>query len=184
MASSKNLSKFLALLLRHHPEAAGLTLDEHGWADVDALIKGVNDTGKYHLDRALLEEIVQTDEKQRYQLDREKNRIRAYQGHSVPVDAELTPAVPPEFLFHGTGEPSVASILRQGLLPMGRLYVHLSKDPTSAQKVGARHGKPHIFRVAAGRMYRQHYAFFLSGNGVWLTKTVPPAFLEENKTPL
>lgn len=36
-----NISRYIALLLRHHPEKAGLCLDKHGWADVEALIQGV-----------------------------------------------------------------------------------------------------------------------------------------------
>ena len=40
--SNKKLSKFLSLVLRHEPGAAGIQLDEHGWADVKELIQGVN----------------------------------------------------------------------------------------------------------------------------------------------
>ena len=35
----KKMSVFLSLVLRHQPDAAGITLDEHGWADVEALIE-------------------------------------------------------------------------------------------------------------------------------------------------
>jgi len=31
-------SKFISLVLRHQPDAAGITVDAHGWADVDALL--------------------------------------------------------------------------------------------------------------------------------------------------
>ena len=34
-------SHFLSLVLRHKPEAAGITLDSHGWAEVDALLAGM-----------------------------------------------------------------------------------------------------------------------------------------------
>ena len=34
-------SRYLSYLLRHHPEAAGITLDAHGWADVDQLLAGM-----------------------------------------------------------------------------------------------------------------------------------------------
>lgn len=62
----KETSKFISLILRHRPEAAGIVLDEHGWADVDELIRGINGAGRHRLDRELLEEIVREDEKQRY----------------------------------------------------------------------------------------------------------------------
>lgn len=173
------LSRFLCLILRHKPEAVGITLDEHGWADVDALMQGVNQSGTYRLDRALLEQIVREDDKQRYSFSEDGTRIRANQGHSVPVDVELTEAEPPELLYHGTAERFAERIREEGLQPISRLYVHLSKDKATAAKVGTRHGKLHIFVVHAGEMARQGYPFLLSANGVWLTKYVHPEFLED-----
>lgn len=176
--SNKKLSVFISLILRHKPEAAGITLDEHGWANVDELIKGINSAG-YRIDMPLLEEIVKTDNKQRYSFSEDKTLIRANQGHSVKVDVGLKECEPPEQLFHGTGERFAAAIRKEGLKPMSRLYVHLSKDRETAEKVGARHGKPHIFFVHSGKMFRQGYKFYLSENGVWLTESVPPEFLGE-----
>lgn len=172
------LSKFLALILRHKPEAAGITLDSHGWADVDALLAGMTAAG-HPIDRAMLEEIVRTDEKGRYAFSEDGKRIRAVQGHSVSVDADLRETAPPEYLYHGTAERFAAAIRAEGLKSMSRLYVHLSGDTETARKVGQRHGKPHIFRIPAAEMAKQGYAFYQAENGVWLTKTVPPAFLEE-----
>ena len=51
---------------------------------------------------------------------------------------------PPEVLYHGTGEKYAASIDAQGLLPKGRLYIHLSGDEDTARSVGIRHGRPVI----------------------------------------
>ena len=48
----------------------------------------------------------------------------------------------------------------------------------TAITVGKRHGKPVVYQVAAGRMARAGYAFYLSANGVWLTKEVPVEFLQ------
>ena len=179
MKDLKKTSIFISLILRHRPEAIGISLDEHGWADVDELIKGINKTDDYNIDMGILEEIVRTDNKQRYSFNEEKTKIRANQGHSINVDVELKEAEPPEQLFHGTGEKYVASIRKEGLIPKSRLYVHLSKDKETAEKVGARHGKPHIFFVHSGKMFRAGYKFYLSENGVWLTKAVPPEFLGE-----
>ena len=94
-------SRFLSLVLRHKPEAAGITLDSHGWAEVDALLAGM--APRHTLTMAQLEEIVRTDDKQRYAFNDSKTKIRANQGHSVPVDVELTECEPPELLYHGTG---------------------------------------------------------------------------------
>ena len=170
-------SKFMSLILRHKPEAIGIRLDEHGWAKVDELIAGIAKTRKFNME--MLEEIVRTDEKQRYSFSEDKKRIRANQGHSVPVDVELEEAEPPEELWHGTGEKYESSIDAQGLIPKSRLYVHLSKDRETAVKVGQRHGKPVLYIVLSGEMRRDGYRFYLSKNGVWLTKKVPAKYLKK-----
>lgn len=177
--SFKRTSKFISLILRHKPEQIGITLDEHGWANVDELIEGIRQTQPF--DREMLEEIVATDEKQRYSFNEDGTLIRANQGHSIPVDVELENKEPPEILFHGTDEKYVSSIEKQGLIPKSRLYVHLSKDEETAKKVGSRHGKPIIYTVKSGQMHRDGVPFFLSANGVWLVKQVPVEYLEKNK---
>ena len=175
----KNTSKFISLILRHKPEAIGIALDEHGWANVQELIDGVNRTGAHWLDMETLEEIVQTDEKQRYSFNEDHTLIRANQGHSVQVDVELEEKVPPAILWHGTGEKYVPSIDRQGLIPKSRLYVHLSEDAETARKVGSRHGKPVIYEIDCFKMNEDGYRFYLSANGIWLTKSVPVKYMRK-----
>jgi putative RNA 2'-phosphotransferase len=171
------MSKFLSLVLRHKPEAIGLTLAANGWADVDELITRANQQGK-RLTRPLLEEIVATNDKKRFAFSADGTKIRASQGHSVTVDLELKPQTPPETLFHGTATRFLDGIKQQGLLPGSRQHVHLSLDEETAIKVGQRHGKPIILRIRSGEMHRSGREFFLSENGVWLTASVPPEFLE------
>lgn len=175
----RGTSKFISLILRHKPEVIGITLDEHGWADVHVLIDGVNATGRHHLTQETLEEIVRTDEKQRYAFNEDHTRIRANQGHSISVDVELEQRPPPPVLYHGTGEKYVVAIDRQGLIPKGRLYVHLSADVGTARKVGSRHGKSVIYQVDCQRMAADGYLFYLSANHVWLTKVVPAQYLSK-----
>ena len=170
-----NTGKFIALILRHKPEVIGIHLDEHGWANVDELIAGISKTQEFNM--AMLEEIVRTDNKQRYSFNDDKTKIRANQGHSIPVDVELEQKMPPDVLWHGTGEKYVSSIEAEGLIPKTRLYVHLSSDPDTAIKVGSRHGKPIVYEVAAKKMQADGYVFFQSVNGVWLTKQVPVKYL-------
>lgn len=145
--SSKNslteTSKFISLILRHKPETIGIQLDEHGWANVDELIRGISRTRAFDMD--MLEEIVRTDEKKRYSFNEDHTLIRANQGHSIPVDVELEHKTPPDVLYHGTGEKYTASIDEIGLIPKSRLYVHLSSDAETAKKVGSRHGRPVIY---------------------------------------
>ena len=168
-------SRYISFILRHKPEAAGIHLDQNGWANVAELIRGVSKT--HPLDMALLEEIVATDDKQRYSFDESKTRIRANQGHSIPVDVELEELEPPEKLWHGTATKYVADIAQSGLLAKSRLYVHLSPDYDTAVKVGSRHGSPVVFAVNAKQMYHDGYRFYKSANNVWLTKYVPPFYL-------
>lgn len=176
MIDLTSTGKYIALILRHKPETIGITLDEHGWAKVDELITGIQKT-RPEFNMEVLEEIVRTNNKQRYAFNEERTKIRANQGHSIHVDVELREAVPPEILYHGTGERAVPSILEQGLLPGNRLYVHMSTDVQTAINVGKRHGKPFAFCIQARRMQEDGFRFYLSENGVWLTKTVPPAYL-------
>lgn len=175
----KRTSCFLSLILRHKPETIGISLDEHGWANVAELIEGISKTREFNMD--ILEEIVRTDEKERYSFNEDKTLIRANQGHSIPVDVELEEVEPPEELWHGTGEKYVASIDEIGLIRKSRLYVHLSKDKETALKVGSRHGRPVLYTVKTKEMYQDGYTFFLSKNGVWLTKEVPVKYLEKIK---
>ncbi|MFN8443745.1 MAG: RNA 2'-phosphotransferase [Caldilineaceae bacterium] len=169
-------SKFLSLILRHQPETIGLTLDEAGWANVPELIERCNKHG-HKLTLALLEEIVGTNEKQRFAFNADKSRIRANQGHSLDVDLQLTPKVPPAILYHGTATRFLDSIKMQGLIPGSRQHVHLSADVETATKVGQRHGKPVVLEVQAGAMHAAGIVFYQSENGVWLTNHVPASYL-------
>ena len=175
----RNTSKFISLILRHKPETVGISLDEHGWADIQELIEGVNRADGHFLNMDVLEEIVRTDEKQRYSFNEVHTLIRANQGHSIPVDVEPEEKTPPDILWHGTGEKYVSSIDVQGLIPKSRLYVHLSADIPTAKKVGGRHGKPVIYEIDCRKMAEDGYRFYLSVNHVWLTKAVPPRYLKK-----
>lgn len=174
-----NISKYISLILRHKPETIGITLDEHGWADVGKLIEGIRNTQSLDFDMLTLEEIVRTDKKKRYSFNEDKTKIRANQGHSIPVDVELQEMIPPEYLWHGTAKKYVTSIREQGLISKSRLYVHLSGDMETAKAVGKRHGEPVIFKVLSGEMVRAGYKFYRSVNGVWLTNQVPVLYLED-----
>lgn len=172
-----NISRYMSLILRHKPEVIGITIDEHGWANVSELVDGIEKNDP-RFDLEMLEEIVNIDNKQRYSFNKDKTLIRANQGHSIPVDVELEEKEPPEFLYHGTGKKYVDSIEKIGLIPKSRLYVHLSNDVNTAEQVGKRHGKEIVYQVDAGQMYKDGYKFFLSVNNVWLTKEVPVKYLE------
>ena len=169
-------SKFLSLILRHQPEKIGLSLDANGWASIDDLLRLSTAKGR-PLTRALLDEVVETNDKQRFVFNEDRSMIRASQGHSVAVDLELSAVAPPPVLFHGTATRFLESIRVQGLLKGSRQHVHLSPDESTAIRVGQRHGKPVVLRIAAGRMQLEGHKFYRSANGVWLTDHVPPIFI-------
>lgn len=173
-------SKMLSKALRHDPARLGLHPDRAGWVTVDAVLRACAERG-ISLDRADLERVVATNDKQRFAFDEGRTRIRASQGHTIDVDLGLVPQAPPEILFHGTALAFVESILRHGLLRGGRNHVHLSADVETAVKVGARHGKPYVFEVATVRMVESGHAFVRSDNGVWLVEHVPADFLRAHR---
>ncbi len=170
------ISKFLSFVLRHKPEEIGIHLDQNGWVDVSDLIEKANNHG-VKFDREILDRVVATNAKKRFAFNATLDKIRASQGHSVEIHLGYTTQMPPEILYHGTGERSVPSILENGLEKRQRQHVHLSIDFETARKVGQRHGKPFVFKVLAAQMHNDNFQFFLSDNGVWLTEYVPAKYL-------
>lgn len=169
------LGRFLSLVLRHKPEAAGIELDGHGWADVEKLLDGVRRTGRRgYMDT--LERIVRENNKQRYSFNGDGTKIRANQGHSVQVDVELREAEPPPYLYHGTATRFLPAIRREGIRKMSRQHVHLSGDFGTAMAVGKRHGAPVVITIDAAAMARDGAAFYRSENGVWLCEYVEPRY--------
>ena len=173
-------SRFLSLVLRHQPEVIGLTLDPQGWADIDTLI--ALSGSKRRLDRDLIARVVAGNDKQRFAISADGQRIRASQGHSVAVDLMLPQSTPPAWLYHGTATRFLDAIRREGLKPGSRQHVHLSHAFDTAVKVGGRHGRPHVLHVDAARMAADGHVFMLSENGVWLTATVPVEYIDFDAT--
>lgn len=170
----EKMSKHLAWLLRHDKQAFqdGI-IDKDGWRIISELIK------EHGYSYELLDEIVKTNDKKRYEYNEGKSCIRARQGHSIPVDVGLTEAEPPKVLYHGTYTHVSKSIYRSGILKGRRLYVHLSKDRETALKVGSRHGTPFVLEIDAEQMYKDGVKFYISNNGVWMTEYVDSKYLHD-----
>jgi putative RNA 2'-phosphotransferase len=175
--NTKSISKFLSLILRHSPETVRLQLDAHGWVNVTTLLKQCAAHGR-RFSLAELEEVVATNDKQRFAFNEEKTMIRANQGHSIEVSLDLPAATPPDFLYHGTVSKFMADIKAKGLLKMNRQHVHLTDDLNTADKVGSRRGIPQILTIRSGQMHQDGMLFYLSENGVWLTDEVPAKYIE------
>lgn len=160
--------KRLAFLLRHDER---YQFDEHGWREVSDLIANHGYTME------LLDEIVETNNKKRYEYSEDKTMIRARQGHSVNVDVELKEMTPPDTLYHGTAETTVPAIMKEGILKMNRIHVHLSQTEETALNVGKRHGEPTVLKIDAKQMSEDGIKFYLSNNGIWLTDYVDPMYV-------
>ncbi len=154
----RRISKKLSLLLRHRPELYQLTLDEEGWCEVDALLSAFRQKGEL-LNRETLQAVVDNNDKKRFAISSDGQRIRASQGHSIPIDLGYEPAAPPEVLYHGTATRFLESILKTGLQKQQRHHVHLSADEATASKSRqpARYARPAKSRC---RCYASERIFF------------------------
>jgi len=173
-----NLTKIsvkLSFLLRHCKEPVYIDLNG-GWVSVDTIIDVLRKRFP-DVDRDVIEEIVRTDSKTRYSFDPTGTKIRANQGHSIPgVLIDMAQPEPPEFLYHGTAKRFLESILEKGLIPRSRNYVHISSDIETATTVGKRHGDPVILVIRARDFVADGNELYISDNGVWQAKAVPPEY--------
>ena len=173
---TKRTSKFLSYVLRHNPAEIDLELDENGWASITQLISNANAKGK-DITRELIEQVVITNDKQRFAISDDGKMIRANQGHSVKIKLDLEPSVPPAVLLHGTAEKNLGLITSCCLNKMSRHHVHLSECEKTASAVGRRYGKLVLLEVDTIKMISDGYEFFKSENNVWLVDSVPSQYI-------
>lgn len=160
--------KQLSFLLRHDTE---YRFDEHGYREVQDLVQNHGFT------KDEIVELVETNDKQRYEFNDDKSKIRARQGHSVNINIDLKETLPPDVLFHGTATRFLPSIKEKGILKMSRNYVQLTENLDIAMEVGKRHGKPVILAVDTKTMREDGVKFYLSNNNVWLTEFVDSKYI-------
>ena len=172
-----HISKFLSLVLRHRPEVVGMKLEEGGWLRVDELIAGAKEAG-VSLNREVLRVVVEHSDRKRFSFSEDGQKVRANYGHSIPIDLDLEPIEPPEFLFHGSAVQFIDAIRREGLVPQGRQYVHLSPDEQTAAEVGQRHGEAVVCTIQARLMHESGFRFYRTVSGLWLTEHVPSEYIE------
>lgn len=162
----------LSWLLRHDSRLT----DANGWRSVDELVRC------YGFTPELLQEIVTQNNKQRFEYNDDRTKIRARQGHSILVDVGLKLAtditVDNPYLWHGTADRFIEIIKDQGLIPKSRLYVHLSGDKETAIKVGHRHGGiTYIICIDALQMILDGKKIYISNNGVYNVDKVETKYL-------
>ncbi len=174
--SREESSKLLSFVLRHRPDAFGLTLDAAGWVPINTLLAALLAHGRVLTHQQVLD-VVNTSDKRRFAISDDGARIRASQGHSHKVVLGYPTAVPPALLFHGTVGRFLDSIRRDGLRPGSRQHVHLSPTVADARVVGQRRGTPVVLEIGAGQLAETGHLFLQAPNGVWLTDAVPVAFI-------
>jgi putative RNA 2'-phosphotransferase len=166
-------SKFMSRVLRHSPERIGLTVDAHGWAEVEELIAQAQAQRNGPLTREIVALVVAESDKQRFALSPDGQKIRANDGHTLKVRIEREAQTPPEILYHGTATRFLRAIQQQGLRPK----VHLSQDVATAERAGKRHGQLVMLTARAAAMHTAGHLFYLAGRGLWLTTQSPVEFL-------
>jgi putative RNA 2'-phosphotransferase len=174
----QKISQTMSFVLRHSPETFSIALDSGGWAKTSELAEALTVHFGELISVEKIDEVVAHDSKKRYAILGEL--IRASQGHSIPVDLELVPQVPPAILFHGTVEANIVSIMGTGLNSGSRIFVHLSESVETATQVAARYGIPVILEVNTIEATASGVEFFKSENNVWLASHVPAEFIKRS----
>lgn len=172
----KDKGRYMSLLLRHKPENENLVLDEYGFAYVVSLTKALDIT------KDELTYIVESNNKSRFIFDEMGTRIRATQGHSIPIKLYNSTAIrPPHNLYHGTSLSNKGSIMSIGLHKAKRHHVHLTDDKETAINVGMRYAKKRdnlwVITISSKLMDFDGYKFYKTENNVWLTDHVPPKYI-------
>ena len=172
------LSKKLSYALRHAPWEYELELDEQGFVLIEQLLYAFCEEQRWkNLCVEDLRQVVQSSDKSRFEIV--ENKIRALYGHSILQKILKESAQPPEFLYHGTTRIFAEFIMKQGLQPKGRQYVHLSVDTEMALQVGRRRAeRPILLKVYAVKAYEDGVAFYRGNERVWLADLIEPKYLE------
>lgn len=178
MANLTQLSKFMALVLRHQPDDFDLQLDEHGFADVNVFWQVIEKRygTKFTYDDMLT--VVEGDQhgKKRYEII--DGQIRAMFGHSDVGEIIYPSATPPEFLYHGTSHEALKSITATGLTAQSRQYVHMTTNLDNAKRVASRHSKNTIIlQIKAHDAHNDGIIFHQPEAEHFLVKHVPPEYI-------
>lgn len=167
------VSGYMSYLLRHDPE--NLMMDQHGFVDIDELL--VKLRKRFPISKELVSEIVEESDRRRFEIV--GNKIRALYGHTVPVELELEEDKTVKVLFHGTTPEAASEILKEGLKPMKRRWVHLSPTIGIATEVGMRRTKnPAILKIDVEAARKNGVKFYRATDKVYVCDTVLPRYLE------
>ena len=166
------LSKEISYALRHAPWEYELEMDESGWVSVEQLLNALTENSKWdNVTEADLNYIINNSDKKRHEIV--DGKIRAIYGHSIPQKIMNESAEPPKILYHGTAVSFIESIIKSGLLPKKRQYVHLSVDIETANQVGRRRdNNPVILVIDAETAWKDGILFYKGNDKVLLADIV------------
>ena len=170
----ERLSRFLTFLLRHKPKDYPLTFDREGFAPWPEVVDMVQERF-YDVSEDQIRSLIAGAEKKRFEIRGDK--VRATYGHSFPIDLGATAMEPPAELYFGAARDLAESMLRDGLEPRDRQYVHLSLTADEAESVARRHDPaPAILVIDAQAAHAEGIRFYESGP-LFLVENVPAKFL-------
>jgi putative RNA 2'-phosphotransferase len=170
----ERISRFLTYLLRHRPRDYPLVFDERGYVDWPDLVDIVQERF-YDVTEEQIRSVVEDSAKKRFEL--RDGKVRATYGHSFAVDLGDAVIEPPARLYFGAARDLAQSMLRNGLKPRDRQYVHLSVSAEEAESVARRHDPaPTILVIDAEAAHAAGLRFFQSGP-LFLVEEVPAEFL-------
>ena len=179
MKRFEELSKEISYALRHAPWEYELEMNEEGWVPIEQLLDALQRSEKWsNVCETDLHEMIEKSEKKRHEIA--DGKIRAFYGHSIPMKILKEEKMPPNVLYHGTAKLFLESIVRNGLLPQSRQYVHLSQDIETAENVGKRHDdKPCILIIDAKTAWSDGIKFYLGNEKVWLADAIPSRYIRK-----
>ena len=174
----KKLSKEISYALRHAPWEYELELDSEGFVPTSQLLEAINENGKHGRVITVndIEYIIANSDKTRFEI--QGDRVRALYGHTIPMHISKESIVPPAILYHGTTNKAAKIILKDGLKPMKRQYVHLSVDTDTAVQVGKRRDSdPVILKIDAAKAHSDGVVFYKGNDKVVLADFIAPKYI-------
>ena len=129
------------------------------------------------MDKKIVMEIVEKGDRKRFEIREDK--IRATYGHTIAVKLELEEDKTAKLLYHGTTPDAASKILRKGLKPMKRRWVHLSPTIGIAKEVGLRRTrKPVILEIDAEAARKKGVRFYKTSDRIYLCNDLSPEFIK------
>jgi putative RNA 2'-phosphotransferase len=166
------VSRYMSYLLRHNSE--NLKMDEYGFVDVNELLEKLH--GRFHIDRRFMVEVVEKSQRKRFEIM--DNKIRALYGHTISVKSQLEEDTVVEVLYHGTTPDAASEILKEGLKPMERRWVHLSPTMVTAVEVGLRRTKrPIVLEIDAKSARENSLRFYKATDKVYVSGPIPARYI-------